>query len=434
MNGLPSTLYTAAFTLCVFAAGLLGGRTRRTGRALTWFTGFLVLESLAFVCELLMAHPATPLKALWLGLRMDLSLLLAPCLWLAVREVVEEARPRMASLSTREVGTIFAGCFLTLPLYETAHFGVLYYNPHHVVSPLHAHVIHGTMLLCIGIFAVQVPIYLRRCRVLLADRGSASGTPAWVGVALFVLLSTWFLGITRTLQCAFLPTGPGTVLFFAVVEVGVTVAALYLMVRRASLPPHAAGHDRVTSDGTTRAAALAVPRAPSRAPVENAPASAERVVTQVELSEPAWPPLVAGTAQLPPIPSSPAKRKYSKSALDPAMRDRIRRKLDAAMTTEGLFRDSLLNLRSLSRAIRENTHSVSQVLNQDLQASFYEFVNRHRVDEASRLLLEHPEQTVLEIALAVGFNSKSTFNTAFRRITGTTPREFRSANAAPGNP
>ncbi|HUG09689.1 MAG TPA: helix-turn-helix domain-containing protein, partial [Opitutaceae bacterium] len=90
---------------------------------------------------------------------------------------------------------------------------------------------------------------------------------------------------------------------------------------------------------------------------------------------------------------------------------------------------SLLNLRSLSRAIGEKAHYVSQVINRDLNSNFYELVNRHRIAQAKQLLADEAGQTVLEIALAVGFNSKSTFNTAFRRHAGMTPSEFRAGSS-----
>ena len=76
MTGLQSSLYTAAIALCVFSAGILRDRH---GRSFAWFTGFLFVATLGFVFELLMVHPAMPLKSLWLGLRMGTSLLIAPC-------------------------------------------------------------------------------------------------------------------------------------------------------------------------------------------------------------------------------------------------------------------------------------------------------------------------------------------------------------------
>ena len=57
--------------------------------------------------------------------------------------------------------------------------------------------------------------------------------------------------------------------------------------------------------------------------------------------------------------------------------------------------------------------------------SFFEFVNTVRVHEAARLLCEEPDRNILDIAMTVGFNSKSTFNLAFKRATGMTPSHYR---------
>ena len=77
-------------------------------------------------------------------------------------------------------------------------------------------------------------------------------------------------------------------------------------------------------------------------------------------------------------------------------------------------------------------HYVSQVINQDLGSNFYELVNQRRIERAMQLLMEPPNRTILEIALSVGYNSKSTFNTAFRRQTGVTPTEYRAKATRPG--
>ena len=64
---------------------------------------------------------------------------------------------------------------------------------------------------------------------------------------------------------------------------------------------------------------------------------------------------------------------------------------------------------------------MSQVINQDLGSSFYDLVNLERVRDAMASLKASPGKTVLQIAHEVGFNSKSTFNAAFREHAGTTP-------------
>ena len=70
---------------------------------------------------------------------------------------------------------------------------------------------------------------------------------------------------------------------------------------------------------------------------------------------------------------------------------------------------------------------LSQVINESLHQSFFDFVNRYRIEEAKQQLT-HPEDeaiTILEILYNSGFNSKSSFNTLFKKYTGLTPTEFR---------
>jgi hypothetical protein len=61
VTGIQTSLYLVAVALCVFCTGLTA---RLRGRPLTYFTAFLVIQSATFLCELLMAHPAAPLKSL----------------------------------------------------------------------------------------------------------------------------------------------------------------------------------------------------------------------------------------------------------------------------------------------------------------------------------------------------------------------------------
>jgi AraC-like DNA-binding protein len=104
------------------------------------------------------------------------------------------------------------------------------------------------------------------------------------------------------------------------------------------------------------------------------------------------------------------------------------------MTTGRLHLDSGVTLRSLCEALKENPHYVSQVINQDLETTFYDLIKKHRIEDAMVALVEEPDKTVLDIALAVGFNSKSTFNAAFRQHAGMTPREFRASRRRPPEP
>jgi len=127
-------------------------------------------------------------------------------------------------------------------------------------------------------------------------------------------------------------------------------------------------------------------------------------------------------------PAKPTAESYAKSRLDPAVRRRVRRKLEAALTEQGVYKKSDLSLGTLAELLHERPHYVSQVISQEFSSSFYDLVNRYRIEHAKRLLRESPDCNVLSVALDSGFNSKSAFHVAFRRSTGTTPSNFRQIN------
>ena len=74
-------------------------------------------------------------------------------------------------------------------------------------------------------------------------------------------------------------------------------------------------------------------------------------------------------------------------------------------------------------------HQLSQVINTELKTNFYSLINKYRIEEAKRLLIDPNKQhlNILEIAFETGFNSKSAFNTAFKKNTTMTPSQYKQA-------
>lgn len=105
---------------------------------------------------------------------------------------------------------------------------------------------------------------------------------------------------------------------------------------------------------------------------------------------------------------------------------RLRSRLDRLMREEALHRDRDLSLAQLASALSASPHQVSELLNTELGCTFYDYVNRHRVEAVQHRLRAEPEATVLDLALEAGFNNKATFNKAFRRVAGCTPSEWRA--------
>lgn len=120
--------------------------------------------------------------------------------------------------------------------------------------------------------------------------------------------------------------------------------------------------------------------------------------------------------------------KYKRSALAAEQALRIAKKIEAAMRNDKLFLDSNLSLPKLANHIRASANHVSQTLNEKLGMSFFDYVNKWRIEEAKPKILLG-EDTVLNIALATGFNSSSSFYKAFKKETGKTPRSYRKVTA-----
>ncbi len=133
------------------------------------------------------------------------------------------------------------------------------------------------------------------------------------------------------------------------------------------------------------------------------------------------PALIVGMAE--PAP------KYSKSALPDAQLAGIGKRIDAAFVTEKCHRDNELTLAKLASLVGEGVAVVSQVVARHHGKTFYELLSEHRLLEFTALAQEEKEASVLELAYRAGFNSKATFNAAFRRKYQQTPQEWRRRQA-----
>ncbi len=102
-------------------------------------------------------------------------------------------------------------------------------------------------------------------------------------------------------------------------------------------------------------------------------------------------------------------------------------KLKKYMIDEKPFLDPALTIQDISKKMNVPVRELSVLINHQLRQHFYDFVNTYRIENAMAILKDPAKSkvTILEILYEVGFNSKSSFNTAFKKHTGTTPTEFR---------
>jgi AraC-like DNA-binding protein len=105
----------------------------------------------------------------------------------------------------------------------------------------------------------------------------------------------------------------------------------------------------------------------------------------------------------------------------------LKQKVQAVMEQDKAFLDQELDLPQLARRLHMSSHDLSYLLNAGFGESFFQFVNRYRVAEAKILLLSpnHRHLNVLGVAYEAGFNSKTTFNTTFKKFTGQSPTQFQ---------
>lgn len=137
-----------------------------------------------------------------------------------------------------------------------------------------------------------------------------------------------------------------------------------------------------------------------------------------------------GYRPAPPAPAAtPAasKPRYGDRLLPDPQRAEFLARLEACMAQEQPWRDGELKLEALAERLALTPHELSQLINGACGANFQDFLNRYRV-EALKLALRDPAQsgsTILDLALASGFNSKSALNRVFKAHAGLTPGEFR---------
>ena len=97
------------------------------------------------------------------------------------------------------------------------------------------------------------------------------------------------------------------------------------------------------------------------------------------------------------------------------------------MEEDKLYLNSDLTLNDLADFIKISPNYVSQVINEELNQNFFDFVNAYRVEEARKQLTDPAKNhlSVLGIAEESGFKAKSTFNKVFKELTDTTPSQYR---------
>ncbi|MCP4459009.1 MAG: helix-turn-helix transcriptional regulator [Cytophagales bacterium] len=103
-----------------------------------------------------------------------------------------------------------------------------------------------------------------------------------------------------------------------------------------------------------------------------------------------------------------------------------RSRLMLALENEKLYLNPDLTIKLLADHVSTNTKVLSQVINQSFNKKFYDLINSYRCNEVKNVLMNSDDRmTILEAMYQSGFNSKSSFNKEFKKLTGQTPTEFK---------
>ncbi|WP_160114588.1 AraC family transcriptional regulator [Aquimarina sp. AU474] len=101
--------------------------------------------------------------------------------------------------------------------------------------------------------------------------------------------------------------------------------------------------------------------------------------------------------------------------------------LSKYMSNEKPYLDPELSLQKLAIGLNIPEKQLSQLINKHIGKHFFDYVNEYRINDAKALLKEQTDLTVLEILYQIGFNSKSSFYTAFKKETLQTPLAYRKS-------
>ncbi len=127
------------------------------------------------------------------------------------------------------------------------------------------------------------------------------------------------------------------------------------------------------------------------------------------------------------IPSETVKKKrYKHSVLTQDEAKIYLKQLLEYFEKEKPYIDNKLTLKTLSAYLNISSNHLSQVINEQLKISFFDFVNKYRIKEAKSRICnpKYKNLTILAIAFDSGFNSKSSFNSVFKKFTGFTPSQY----------
>jgi AraC-like DNA-binding protein len=130
-------------------------------------------------------------------------------------------------------------------------------------------------------------------------------------------------------------------------------------------------------------------------------------------------------------PELPAPKKYEDSTLDTHQSKNYSVQLIALMERDKPFMDGRLTINDLAAKMNVPPKHLSQVINENFNQNFFTYINYHRVEEAKLRIRDNKYNhlKLISIGIDCGFNTKSSFNSTFKKFTGLTPSKFKESKS-----
>jgi AraC-like DNA-binding protein len=117
--------------------------------------------------------------------------------------------------------------------------------------------------------------------------------------------------------------------------------------------------------------------------------------------------------------------KYKKTGLSDALAIELKNKLVQIMQEKKPYLNNELRLNDLASDLNLSRNHTSQIINQYFNLSFFDFVNKYRINDAKKLLIKSDNNsTITQIAYDVGFNNRASFYKAFKKFEGLNPTQY----------
>jgi len=120
-----------------------------------------------------------------------------------------------------------------------------------------------------------------------------------------------------------------------------------------------------------------------------------------------------------------SKVKYTNSQVKGLNIGAVIERINELMEYEKIYSDENLNLNKFSDILGITAHQLSEIINKNLNTNFNSFINNYRINAAKKMLADNTDYNILSVAFHCGFNSKTTFNTVFLKVTGMSPSNYR---------